>query len=193
MVAARRMYSIGHSSHDLERFIELLRGHGIELVADVRSQPASQYAPQFDRYSLANALQSCKIAYEFCGTSLGGRPREGRFYDAAGHVLYSRMAESAVFLEGLEHLSAAAARSRVATLCAEEDPTHCHRRLLVARALETRGVPTLHIRGDGKVESEREIQARAEPQPALFPEEGLEWRSTRSVIPRRLPKSSSGD
>ena len=55
---------------------------------DVRSYPASRYAPQFNRKSLASALEANGIGYAFMGAELGGRPKEAEFYDAAGRVLY---------------------------------------------------------------------------------------------------------
>ena len=33
------VYTIGHSNHPIERFLELLRGADITAVADVRSVP----------------------------------------------------------------------------------------------------------------------------------------------------------
>ena len=55
------------------------------------------------------------------------------------------------FQEGVSQLVGMATRQRVAILCSEEDPTKCHRRLLIGPALEERGVKSLHIRGDGSL------------------------------------------
>jgi uncharacterized protein (DUF488 family) len=49
-----------------------------------------------------------------------------------------------------------AERYRVAIMCSEEDPTHCHRRLLVAKVLLEEGLTIGHIRGDGRCERESE-------------------------------------
>ena len=89
------------------------------------------------------------------------------------------------------------ARFRVALLCGEEDPAHCHRRLLVGRVLAERGHELLHIRGDGRVQSEAEVAAESgkplvNEQPALFAElDEDQWRSTASVLPKKAPASSS--
>jgi uncharacterized protein (DUF488 family) len=45
----RKLYPIGHSSHEADRLVELLRGCGIEVVVDTRSAPHSRYTPHFDR------------------------------------------------------------------------------------------------------------------------------------------------
>ncbi|GMV37955.1 MAG: hypothetical protein AMXMBFR61_24630 [Fimbriimonadales bacterium] len=182
--------TIGHSNHPITRFCELLQMHGVALLVDVRSQPYSRYAGQFNRDALEDALQSHGIGYEFLGDRLGGRPAEARFYDEAGRVRYGAMAESEPFREGLERLVNLAGQARTAIMCGEGDPTECHRRLLVGRALEREGVQIVHILPDGSTQSEQELKAReAGGQASLFEEEG-EWLSTRSVS-RRSPRSSS--
>jgi hypothetical protein len=40
-MAAPDLFTIGHSNHPYERFLELLRAHGVEAIADVRSRPFS--------------------------------------------------------------------------------------------------------------------------------------------------------
>jgi uncharacterized protein (DUF488 family) len=78
-------------------------------------------------------------------------------------------------------------------MCSEEDPTACHRRLLIGRVLAQRGVSVRHIRGDGRVQGEAELaDMYGAGQPQLFAEmEEARWRSIRSVSPRRPPRSSS--
>jgi uncharacterized protein (DUF488 family) len=44
-------------------------------------------------------------------------------------------------------------------MCSEEDPARCHRRLLVTRALTGRGVEVRHIRGNGSVVTEAELNS----------------------------------
>src|SRR5579871_3977660 len=84
------VYSIGHSSHAAELFSELLARHAIQVLVDVRSAPYSRYAPQFDREILQQSLQKANVKYLFLGRELGGRPGNLDYYDADGHVLYSR-------------------------------------------------------------------------------------------------------
>ena len=68
-------------------------------------------------------------------------------------------------------------------LCAEEDPTGCHRRLLVARVLAGQGVAVTHIRGNGSTVDESDLAARlAGPVPApLSGGHSSAWRSVRPV------------
>lgn len=69
----RTVYTIGHSKHPTERFIELLKRNAITAIADVRSQPYSRWNPQFNRDALRGALNDAGIAYVFLGRELGAR------------------------------------------------------------------------------------------------------------------------
>jgi uncharacterized protein (DUF488 family) len=81
-------------------------------------------------------------------------------------------------------------------LCSEEDPSKCHRHLLIGRVLRDRGVAVSHIRGDGCIQTEADLDSQetdTSPQTALFEitSEERQWRSIRSVSRRRLPLNSS--
>ena len=146
------MFTIGHSNHSLDAFLALLRMHGIEAVADVRSAPYSRYNPHFNRKALTSALEEAGIAYVFLGGELGGRPADPSLYDADGRVRYDLVARTASFDDGIGRVLGLARDRRVALLCAEKEPLDCHRTLLVARALVERGVAVEHILADGSVE-----------------------------------------
>jgi len=191
------VYSIGHSSHPSEVFTELLAKNAIQVLVDVRSAPYSRYAPQFDRELLQRALNEEGIKYLFLGRELGGRQDNQAYYDSDGHVVYSRMTADAAFVSGIERLERGMSEFRVALMCGEENPAHCHRRLLVVRVLIERGHEVLHIRGDARVESDEAVanesgKSLVNEQPALFAElDEDQWRSTASVLPKKAPASSS--
>jgi uncharacterized protein (DUF488 family) len=151
------IWTVGHSRHELPVLLGVLRGPGIEVVADIRSQPFSRYNPQFNREKFSTALAEAGLGYLFLGAELGGRPPEPEFYDSAGHVRYGALASTERFDAGLRRLLAESDRHRVAMLCSEEDPRRCHRRLLVSRVLTARGIPVRHIRGDGTVVREEDL------------------------------------
>ena len=185
------LYTIGHSNHSEEKFLDLVKQHGVEVLVDVRSQPASRYNPQFNEIILKRALEAAGIRYLFMGDQLGGRPEGDEFLDDEGHALYHLMAESPVFLAGIERLERGADEHRVAIMCSEEDPAVCHRHLLVTRVLSGRGVDVLHIRADGRLETEDQI-APQQKQGVLFAElEQESWKSLRSVLPKHRPPNSS--
>ena len=164
------IWTVGHSRHEVSALVDLLRRPGIEVVADVRSHPSSRHNPQFNRNSLRSSLLAAGIDYVFLGQELGGRPPEPELHDARGRVLYAEVAKSERFAAGLERLLTGATRYRVAILCSEENPENCHRRLLVGRVLADRGITVLHIRGDGSVVSEEDLDRLPEDaaQGALF-------------------------
>jgi uncharacterized protein (DUF488 family) len=193
-----RLFSIGHSNHVFERFLDLLRQHRIEVLVDARSHPYSRYAPHFDTASLKEAVTKAGIKYLYLGKELGGRPEGGEFYDAEGHVLYWRVAEAPWFLDGIERLQNGITKYRVALMCSEENPSACHRRLLVGRVLATRGIQVEHIRGNGRIQTEVELQAeekslRTNHQIEFFEERSQEkaWRSTQSVLQKGQRQSFS--
>ncbi|HXH20466.1 MAG TPA: DUF488 domain-containing protein [Dehalococcoidia bacterium] len=195
--ASAVVYTIGHSNQSLDRFLRLLALSRISALIDVRSQPYSQFAPQFNHAALAQRLEHAGIAYVFAGDTLGGRPGGHEYYDVHGHVLYYKVAQSEFFALGLSRLKLLVEQhERVAIMCSEEDPTDCHRRLLIGRVLAGDGYAIHHIRGDGRVQDEAEI-AGAQKVSSLaqrgFFDDGEEslWRSSRSVLPARRPSSSS--
>jgi len=189
------VFTIGHSAQSLEHFVSLVKSHKVDVVVDTRSAPYSRFAPQFDRENLQRELLHSGVKYLFLGAELGGRPANPDYYDERGHVLYSRITRDKAFSGGIERLERGMAAYRVALLCGEEDPAHCHRRLLVGRVLVERGHEMLHIRGDGRVETDPDVATASgkklvNEQPALFAElDEDEWRSTASVSPRRTPAS----
>ena len=190
-------FTLGHSNHTIEEWLALVHQHSIEVVVDTRSSPHSKYVPQFDKELIQRSLEKAGVRYLFFGEELGGRPSNPSYYDAKGRVLYSRLRDDARFQAALARLEAGMERFRVALLCGEEDPAHCHRRLLIGRVLTERGHTMIHIRGDGRLESDEAVAAEAgKPligsQPALFAElDEDQWRSTASVLPKRAPASSS--
>ncbi len=148
---ANIIYTIGHSSHRIERFVELLNLHGISAVADVRSSPYSRFNPQFNRKSLDNVLGDNSIRYVFLGDELGARSKDPYCYDN-GLINYTKLAATALFKNGLDRLQEGMMTYKVVIMCAEKEPLNCHRTILIARALETRGITISHILEDGSLE-----------------------------------------
>ncbi len=151
--------TVGHSNHPIENFLALLQGAGVTAIADVRSYPASRHAPQFNKDALSAALDAQGISYRYLGDALGGRPRDRAFY-CDGVVDYDKLAASKSFQAGLDTLIEDAASHRLALLCTERDPLHCHRCLLVARRLAERGADIGHVLPSGEIASQRATEDR---------------------------------
>ena len=189
------LWTIGHSNHSAEHFLGLLEEHGIEAVADVRSQPYTKFAEHFSQAPLRQLLGKAGIAYVFLGRELGGRPLEPEMYDEAGYVLYGEVARTERFNKGLSRLLDGAATRRITMMCSEEDPTQCHRRLLITQALSEGEPPTsvMHIRGDGQLVSEVEL-AREDTvagEQLTFFGDANPWKSAQSVSPSTAHRVSS--
>jgi uncharacterized protein (DUF488 family) len=153
------LYTIGHSNHDIETFIGLLKQYGVSALCDVRSHPYSRYAPQYSRDALKAAIAKSGIAYVFLGKELGARSENPSCY-RQGKVQYDRLAKEPRFLEGLQRVRQGMDRYCLALMCAEKDPLDCHRALLVARRLYESGLAVSHIRADGTLELQQELESR---------------------------------
>jgi uncharacterized protein (DUF488 family) len=153
---AEEIWTIGHSTRDLEAFAGLLAGPGIGLVADVRRFPGSRRYPHFNREALEAELGRLGIAYRHFG-DLGGRrgkrrpdsPNTGWRVEAFN--AFADYMDTPEFEAALTDLIECAGRSRTAIMCSEAVPWRCHRRL-IADAMVVRGWTVLDIIGPGKVE-----------------------------------------
>ena len=144
------IHTIGHADHGITHFIDLLHEHAITLVVDVRSQPYSQWASQFNRELLAHDLEAAGIAYLFMGDALGGRPDDPALYDPGqDRPDYARMAQTPAYRSGIDQLLELARTQCVTVMCGEGDHRGCHRHLLIAQTLLDRGARVLHVQLDG--------------------------------------------
>ena len=138
------LYTVGHSSHEADAFVALLRQHGIQVLVDVRRSPYSRYVPQANRDALSHTLEAAGIGYHWLGRQLGGKP-------PGVAVDYDDLRARPAFSEGLAALLGLAEQSRTAIMCAEGDHRRCHRTHLIAPALLERDVRILHIQTDGSL------------------------------------------
>jgi len=142
------IYTIGHSTRTQAELIGLLKQHGIELLLDIRRIPYSRHNPQFNREEMVRAIPESGLVYEHCN-DLGGVKPPQHVIDAARSCSersrgFAEYMETPPFRRGLEHALELAARHRIALMCAEADPGHCHR-FWVADALAARGAEVRHI------------------------------------------------
>lgn len=153
------LFTIGHSDHEMPEFIALLAQHGINAVADVRSQPYSRYHDQFNREVLTESLNRVGIEYVFLGRELGARRSERVSYHG-GIARYDLIARLPAFRGGLDWLRRGIPIRRIALLCAEKDPITCHRMVLVCRHLRSDPIEIQHILADGSIEAIEEAETR---------------------------------
>lgn len=153
------LWTIGHSTHPIEVFLDLLVRNGIESLVDVRSFPGSRRHPQFSKDALADRVRRAGLAYQHM-VSLGGRRKK---QDAAVHdthwrnqsfANYADYTKTEEFRSGLAELEQLAREQRVAIMCAEALWWKCHRRFIAEEAARD-GFEIVHIMGP-KQAAERE-------------------------------------
>jgi uncharacterized protein (DUF488 family) len=147
------IFTIGHSTHDLDHFVDLLKRHNVSTVCDVRSKPYSRRNPQFNSGELKNFLFGHGISYKFLGRELGARSEDPSCY-IDGKVQYDRLAKTDLFRMGLQWVCERMSKQRLALMCAEKDPLECHRSILVGRSLIALGIAVDHILESGTLESQ---------------------------------------
>ena len=151
------IFTIGHSTRTLEKFIELLKGANINHLADVRRFPHSRRQPQFNIETLPDALAKASIGYTHM-PALGGRraaradgkPSENTLWREEGFRNYADYAETPEFRAAFDELMKLAKTKRAAIMCAEALWWQCHRRI-IADYLIAAGVKAEHIL-DSKIE-----------------------------------------
>jgi uncharacterized protein (DUF488 family) len=139
----RTVFTIGHSTRSWQDFLEVLRGHGINRIVDVRSIPRSRRNPQFNREILGKKLRSARIGYVHL-SRLGGLRRARRDSPNMGwrNTSFRGFADymqTAEFEAGLQRLIQLSKQKRSAMMCAEALPWRCHRSL-IGDALTARGI-----------------------------------------------------
>ena len=150
------VWTIGHSTRDIDNFISLLEENRIKLVADVRMFPGSKRYPQFNRESLAGSLRQSGICYEHF-PELGGRRKtrldsRNTAWRNASFRGYADYMETTEFHKGIERLLDLAKDSgSVAIMCAEAVWWRCHR-ALISDYLKAHGIEVIHILDRGKTE-----------------------------------------
>jgi len=149
------LYSIGHSTRELDELISALRAHHILTLVDVRAFPASRRLPQFNRESLEQTLPAAGIRYLW-KKALGGY-RKKMLEDSPNVALrnqsfrnYADYMGTPEFEQAMSELLTLAAASRTVYMCAERLYFRCHR-MLLSDWLVARGHEVLHIDAEGPV------------------------------------------
>lgn len=144
------LWTVGHSTRAIGEFVDLLTGHGITRIADVRRFAGSRRHPHFGPDALAGALAGARIGYTAI-PALGGRrkPRPDSPHGAWRNDAFRGYAdhmETPEFATGARELAALARGERVATMCAEGVWWRCHR-ALIADVFKASGWQVLHVLG----------------------------------------------
>ncbi|MCS7257886.1 MAG: DUF488 domain-containing protein [candidate division WOR-3 bacterium] len=127
------IYTLGTSNRTPEEFLKLLKKYSIEIIFDVRRFPKSRFL-HFIQENLTELLKTHKIEYCYLGAELGGFRTGG----------YEKYMETNEFKTGIEIITNYAQEKIGCILCAERNPTQCHRRF-ISQALTKLGFNVIDI------------------------------------------------
>ena len=151
-----RIWTIGHSTREIDDFVSLLNENEIKLLADVRMFPGSKRYPQFGREALTETLREAEIRYEHF-PELGGRRKtkpdsKNTAWRNESFRGYADYMETEEFGNGIARLVELAEKGGpTSIMCAEAVWWRCHRSL-ISDYLKANGVQVLHILDHKKVE-----------------------------------------
>lgn len=128
------IYTIGHSTHSIEEFINILKKYEINELVDIRTIPKSRHNPQFNEKELAEQLRNHHIGYRH-EKHLGGlrhakKDSVNMGWHNASFRGFADYMQTEEFTHALEKLIEQAHHKTVAIMCAEAVPWRCHRSLI---------------------------------------------------------------
>lgn len=153
-----KLYTVGHSSHTQEEFLRLLQENDVDCIVDVRSVPASKYAPQFNQEALESFLHHHDIDYFFFGQEFGARRMDA--FNSDGQVDFELAIHTQLFQQGVRRLIRLLSNHHVALMCSEANPLECHRFALVARYFHEHDVEVEHILKDASTASHASLELK---------------------------------
>jgi len=145
------IFTIGTQGQHDESFMGLLKAHTIDAVIDIRLRNEGRYYRFASGQHISALVSAGGLVYRhelvFAPTAVMLKAykesRDWALYESAYRLLYDERAMSALWLAEYRRYD------RPCLLCAEIDPSHCHRRLLVEYLAKGTGVQVVHL-GGGK-------------------------------------------
>ena len=170
------IFTIGHSTHTTEAFLDLLKTFSITCLIDVRSVAASAYNPQYNQGPLSVFLKANGISYLHFAEEFGARHGDPDLLDDEGKVNFELVRNSWNFKNGVEQLwQLQDAKFTIVIMCSESEPFDCHRFSMISIALEKDGFDVIHILKDKTTKTNADLEtqllkkyAKKIPQPDMF-------------------------
>lgn len=154
----KQIYTIGHSTRDMEEFLHILKTYKITQLVDVRTLPGSRKFPQYDKENMEVALPENGILY-IHKKNLGGlRHTTKESINTGWHNksfrAYADYMQTNEFTEALEELMSLSKAKTTVIMCAEAVPWRCHRSL-IGDALLIRDYEILDIFSEKKTQAHK--------------------------------------
>ena len=158
------IFTIGYGGRATDDFLALLAKFRIDTLVDVRSQPYSKFNADFRRSTLSRILARAGVDYVFMGDALGGRPAdEDCFVD--GKLDAERCESRDWYQRGIAELKAMARDTRLAIMCSEKNPAHCHRSYVVGATIaKDASFAVVHIDRLGQPKAQAVLEAEIKPR-----------------------------
>jgi uncharacterized protein (DUF488 family) len=158
-MADQKVFTIGHSNHKIEDFINLLQKFDINCLIDVRSAPYSRIAPQYNKPVLSPTLKRHNIIYMHFEKEFGARQTKPSLLDEDGHVDFDKVRASDEFEQGVQRLKHGLELDyNIALMCSEADPFDCHRFSMISYQLVKEGLQVKHILPDGNLVENTDLE-----------------------------------
>lgn len=153
------IYTVGHSTHQLDYFLELLKEYGVTCLIDVRSVAASSYNPQYNKEPLTNFLKRNGIQYLHFAEEFGARHNDPDLLDDEGKVDFEKVRKSWAFKNGVERIWQGLDKGfTISLMCSESEPFDCHRFSMVSIALDKDGFDVKHIIKDKTLKTNADLE-----------------------------------
>ena len=155
----RTLFTIGHSSHSPDYFLELLKHFEITCLIDVRTVAASAFNPQFNKEPLAAFLKNNGIKYLHFSKEFGARHTDPELLDREGKVDFEKVRNSDLFRNGIQRLVQGFEKGfTISLMCSEAEPLDCHRFSMISLALAQQGFEINHILKDKTLVSNAQLE-----------------------------------
>lgn len=157
----KTVFTIGHSTHNIEYFLTLLHKYNINSLIDVRSTPFSRMAPQFNKDQLSITLKSNNILYGHFEKEFGARHTRPSLLDENGKVDFNKVKKTETFRQGVQRVKNGLELGyKIVLMCSEANPFDCHRFSLVSYQLVKESLTVQHILQDGEVVDNSLLEAQ---------------------------------
>lgn len=154
------IFTIGYSSFKVHELINILKQYGINSLIDVRSNPNSKYYEDYNKNTFERLLKFHGIIYRNYKDEFGARQEDAKYYPN-GYLDFELFTSSSKFLEGVDKIKAGMDISyKFVFMCAEKDPSTCHRNIMVAKEFYKKGYNVKNILADGTYEAQDSIEKR---------------------------------
>lgn len=155
------VYTLGYAHHTQESFLELLKKYHINCTIDVRTMAYSGFHPQFNKEPLKMFLKMNGILYMHMYKEFGIIRDEASLNNQDGYLDFNKLAQLPIFQQGIQRVENGIKKGFIICfICAEKDAADCHRSTLVGKGLSKRGYQVKHIKSDGGIETQEELEKR---------------------------------